>query len=106
MACVGKGFEKFRCALRLWRREKRFRRILFNDMAVFEKDNAVGDGPRKFHFVRDDHHGETAVGQLHNDVEHLTDHFRVKRGGHFVKKHHARVHGERADNGRALFLSA
>ena len=56
MTCVGKGFEKFRGALRLRRREKRFRRILFNDMAVFEKDNAVGDGPRKFHFVRDDHH--------------------------------------------------
>ena len=44
--------------------------------------------------------------QLPNHIQHLHDHFRVQRGGGFVKENHLRLQCKSPDNGKALLLSA
>ena len=56
--------------------------------------------------MRHDDHRHAIAGELLHNVEHLTDHFGVKRARRFVKEHHVRLHGERAHDGDALLLPA
>ena len=54
----------------------------------------------------DHHHGHALAGEIHHDVEHLGDHFRIERGGRLVEQHRNRVHRQRPGNGDALLLAA
>lgn len=77
---------------------------LLHDVALVQKDYAVGDGTGKLHLVGNDEHGHALVGKLNNNVEHLVNHLGVKRGGYLVEQHDLRVHHERTNNGDALLL--
>ena len=54
----------------------------------------------------DDDHGHALGGEFENDIQHFTHHFRIKRGGDFVKQEQVGVQAQGADDGDALFLSA
>ena len=52
------------------------------------------------------HHGHAVGGQRAHEVQHLTHHLRVQRRGGFVEQQYLRLHGQGADDGDALLLSA
>ena len=79
---------------------------LFHDATVFKQDDLVGDSPRELHLMRDDEHGLAAIGELEHHVEHLTHHFRVKRGGDLVEQQHFRMQNQRSADGHTLTLTA
>ena len=54
----------------------------------------------------DNHHGHSLVRQLPHDLQHLSDHLWVQGAGGLVKEDYVRVHGQGADNGNPLLLSA
>ena len=51
-------------------------------------------------------HGHAFVSQLHHDVKHFIDHFRIKCGRRFVEQHDLRLHGKRSGDGDTLLLTA
>ena len=87
--------------------EKCFRRRGFEDFPFVHEDDAVGDGAREAHFVRDHQHGDAAVfRQFDHHVQHFFDHFRVERRGRFVEEQYFAVHAQGAGDGDTLLLSA
>ena len=78
----------------------------FHDLAAIQKDDAVGNGAGKLHFVGDDDHGLALLGKVQHNVQHLAHHFRIKGSGHFIKQKDLRVHTQCAHDGDALLLSA
>ena len=51
-------------------------------------------------------HGHAFVSQLHHDVKHFIDHFRIKCGRRLIEQHDLRLHGKRAGDGDTLLLTA
>ena len=87
-------------------REQFLRRLVLLDLAVVDEDDAVGHLAGEAHLVGDHQHGDAGVGQLLHQLQHLTDHLRVKGGGGLVEQDDIRVHGQSAGNGNALLLAA
>ena len=56
--------------------------------------------------MRHNEHRESLLRELHDDIQHLSDHLGIQRGGDLIKKHEFRMHGEGAHNRDALLLSA
>ena len=51
-------------------------------------------------------HGHAFVSQLHHDVKHFVDHFRIKCGRRLIEQHDLRLHGKRSGDGDTLLLTA
>ena len=82
--------------------EKFFRRRGFEDFPFVHEDDAVSDGAREAHFVRDHQHGDAAVfREFDHHVQHFFDHFRVERRGRFVEEQHFTVHAQGTGGGGA-----
>ena len=81
-------------------------RGLLDDAASVQKKHTVRDGTGKLHLVGDDDHRFALAGQVKHDIQHLTDHLRVKGGGHFVEEQNFGVHTQRPHDGNALLLAA
>src|SRR5690554_398430 len=104
---VGKYFreEVFRSrSLRIV--EELFRGRLFDDLAFGHEQHPVRSLTREAHLVGDDHHGHSVVCQLHHDVEHLADHFRVEGRGRLVEQDQFRIHRQGTGDRDALLLAA
>ena len=56
--------------------------------------------------MRHDHHCHAAVRKLLHNVENLSDHFGVERGGRLVEQHDFGIHRESADYSDTLLLTA
>ena len=82
------------------------RRSILEDVAAVHKDHTVGHVAGKAHLVRDYDHGQTCLRQPLHNVQHLADHFGVKRGRRLVKEEDVRVHRQRPRDGDALLLPA
>ena len=78
----------------------------FKDLAVGHEDHAVGHGAGEAHFVGHADHGHAFLGEVHHNVQHFADHFRVEGGGGFVEEHELGLHGKGAGDGHALLLAA
>ena len=50
----------------------------FDDLAVIHEDDPVGHLARESHFVGNADHGDTAVREFVDHVQHLPDHLRVE----------------------------
>ena len=82
------------------------RGTLLDDVAALHEDDTAGNLAGKADLVRDDDHRHALLGQTLHDLQHLTDHFGVERGGRFVEQHNVRVHRQRTGDGDALLLAA
>ena len=51
-------------------------------------------------------HSHSRKGKLFHNIEHLADHFGVKRRGRLVKKHNLGIHCKSADYRNSLLLTA
>ena len=51
------------------------------------------------------YHGHVFFRQLFHNFQNFANHFRVKSGSRFVKKHHFRLHTQSTHNGNTLFLT-
>ena len=87
-------------------RKSRRRGCFLQNFALVDEDHPAGDLARKAHFVRHNDHRHALVGKRFDQIEHLADHFRVQRGGRFIKEDHVRIHGKRTDDGDPLLLPA
>ena len=81
------------------------RRRVFQQFAVIEEQHTVGHFAGKAHFVGDADHGHAFQGQGLHHVQHLADHFRVKRRGRLVEQHDLGLHGQRAGDRHPLLLT-
>ena len=54
----------------------------------------------------DDDGGHAVLDQVLDDLQNLADHLGVEGGGGLVKEHDVRLHRQRPDDGKALFLAA
>ena len=54
----------------------------------------------------DDGHSHAVLGQIPHEIQHLTHHLRIQRGGGLVEQHDLRIHGQRPDDGDPLLLAA
>ncbi len=79
---------------------------LFNDLAAFEDNDAMGDAAGEGHFVGDDDHRHAFLGELLHHVEDLADRFGVEGGGGLVEQHDLGFHCQSAGDGDALLLAA
>ena len=89
----------------LWIVEKLFRIIFFENLTTIHKEDPMGDAFGKAHFVADDDHRHSVLGQADHDIEHLFDHFRIKGRGRFVKEHGIWFHAQAPGNSHPLLLS-
>src|SRR3546814_16254230 len=48
---------------------------------------------------------DVCSSDLPYDTQHLVDCFGVQRGGHFIKQHDLRIHGQASSNGNTLLLA-
>ncbi len=60
----------------------------------------------KPHLMGDHAHGHSFAGQIGHDIQHFTDHLRVKGRCGLVKEHDLRRHGKAPGNGHPLLLAA
>ena len=86
--------------------KQRVRLILLHHTSVIHKQHPCGYLARKSHLVGHNDHCHALPGQFANKVQHFAHHLRVQRTGRLVKKHHFRLHGQRAYDGDALLLPA
>ena len=86
--------------------EELFGRQIFDDLTGIHEDDVIGHFFGKAHFVGNNHHGHTFLGEAHHDVKHFINHFRVKCRGRFVKEHADRIHCECTGNSHTLLLTA
>ena len=56
--------------------------------------------------MRHNEHCESLLRELHHDIQHLSDHLGIQRGGDLIKEHELGVHRKGAHNRDALLLSA
>ena len=82
------------------------RRAFLGDATLVEEADPVGQVAGEAHLVRGEHHGHAIVAQLAQHVEHLAHKLGVQRAGDLVEEHDLRLHGERAQDGHALLLTA
>ena len=88
-------------------REDRVRVPLLDDVALVEHHHLVRDVPGETHFVGDDEHRDIGgVGDLAEDIEHVSDYLGVERGRDLVEEQDLRIHREGARDGDALLLPA
>ena len=55
--------------------------------------------------MSDDHHSHLVCGELLHDVQHFTDHLRIKRRSRLVEQHNLRLHRQRPHDRHTLLLS-
>ena len=86
--------------------EDLFRRALLIDAALVHVKHTVGNRPRKWHGMGDNHHGFSALGELPDNRLHLVHHGGVKGAGWLIEQDDLRVHRKGAGNCNALLLPA
>lgn len=74
----------------LWLDEKILRRGHFKNIATIDENHTIGNLAGEMHFVGHDDHGDTAVGEIFHHLQYLADHFRIQRGGGFIKQNNLR----------------
>jgi len=79
---------------------------LFEDLAVGQERDLVGDGAGEVHGVRDEDEGAAFGFQVGYDFEDFGCHFGVEGGGRFVEEQQLGADGDGAGDGDALALSA
>ena len=78
----------------------------FDDAAIGDEGDVVGDLAGKTHFVGDQDKIASLLAEFLNDVEHFGGHFRIERGSGFVKQQEFGLDGDGAGDGDALTLAA
>ena len=58
----------------------------FEDVALVEEEDTVGDFADEGHFVGDQEHGITSLSDFLNDTEDLANEFRVEGRGGFIEE--------------------
>ena len=66
--------------------ENGFRRPLLDDHAAVDEQHAIRDVLGKRHFVGDDHHGHTVIGEFSHDAQHVADRVLFIDGGVIVEQ--------------------
>ena len=79
---------------------------LLHQIAIVHEDDPAGHLFCESHLMGHDYHGHAFVGQNPDQVQDLSDHLWIQRGGRFIKKHDSRIHGQGADDGDPLLLTA
>src|SRR5664280_3391266 len=77
-----------------------------HDETLVHEDDPIRDLARETHFVRNDHHRHSLVGEALHDRKDVSDCFRVQRRRRFIKKHDCGIHRERTGNSNTLLLAA
>lgn len=78
----------------------------FDDIAVFHKDDLISDITGESHFVSNDDHSHTVVGEGSDDLEYLACKFGVESGGRLIEEEDLRFECEGAGDRNALLLTA
>src|SRR5690606_10377866 len=78
----------------------------FFDLALVEENDTVRHLPREAELMRHDEHGPPFIRQRTNDLQHLTDQFRIKSRSWLVEKKDFWFHRQRSRNCNALLLPA
>lgn len=77
----------------------------FEDAALVEEQDAIGDVAGEGEVVGDEEEGEAVVGEAAEDVTDFLAEFGVEGGGGFVQEEDPGFHGQGAGNGDALLLT-
>ena len=86
--------------------EKFMRGVPLDNLTEIHEKDPVGHALGKSHFMRNHDHGHPFPGQIDHNIQDFFDHFRVKGGGGFIKKHDFRIHTKASGNCYTLLLSA
>ena len=79
---------------------------MFDDAAVGQKGDLVGNGTGEVHRVGHEDESAAFGFEVGDDLQDLGGHFRVQRGGGFIEKEKSGMDGHRAGDGDTLSLSA
>ncbi len=82
-----------------------FGAALFDDPALVEEGDRVGDLAGEAHLVGGDQHGHPLLLEVADRVENITDQFRVESAGHLVQQQGPGSAGQGPGQGDPLLLA-